>query len=290
MRKSCFFIAAVLISMAFVGSCANIECLPECTSGCQPQPYSYPAHPVAAVPDTRGIYWIANHESNDFSEWYLNQNGKAIFNTGAPAKANITPSAAAARTGKYGLSLELNGIDRSKLACRIFRWGEYLTEGYFSGWIMFPSLPDIGSGWLNIWQIKKKNTCGFEDPTYYHELKNVNGKTFLALSNWHVQYCIPPYPDMSGLQEPEIRAGEWYHIEWYYKDGVTDGALTIWVNDTRYWEFTGIDTRGSSPQIFWLPSLYGELLTSSSVNYYLDDCIISDHRVGMAFDALQYSQ
>lgn len=220
------------------------------------------------------VLWSTSHESGDLSDWYKDQGG-AVYNTGGDdARVTVTPGVA--HTGNYSVKMEVWNIDTQKRACRIFRWAEHLTEGYFSCWLMFPALPDVG-GWLNIFQFKKKNyTSGAVDPTWYNEVKNKSQGTVLTLTHWNQEWDIRPNVNPS----PVISAKEWFHVEWHYKDGINDGEVGIWINGTKVWHLENINTTGIDPDIQWAPSLYGINVTPSHLVLYMDDAAISTERVG----------
>lgn len=220
------------------------------------------------------ILWSSNHETGDLSDWYKNQSG-AVYNTGG-SDASVTVTNTAAHSGTYAVKMEVWNIDTSKRACRIFRWAEHLQSGYFSCWLMFPTLPTV-NGWLNIFQFKKKNwETGAVDPTWYNEAKNKSQETTLTLTHWEQEWNISPNINSS----PALKAGEWFHVEWYYKDGVNDGELRIWINGIEVWNLTNVNTRGIDPDIQWAPSLYGINVQPGHLVMYMDDAVISSEKVG----------
>lgn len=229
--------------------------------------------------DEKGIYWSTSNESGDFSDWWIDQDGEAVFNNDGPGN-EVSVTAEAARSGTYSIKMEVWDIDRYERACRIFRWSEHLTEGYFSSWLMFPVIPEV-TGWNNIFQVKKKDyENNIIDPTFIHQLSydEILKGGVLTLDHWNEEININPVGDL-----PVIKAREWFHIEWYYKDGVIDGALKVWVNDTLTWDLEGINTRGVDPDIQWGLALYGDGVNPGHHVMYADDHVIADHRVGSLF-------
>jgi hypothetical protein len=227
------------------------------------------------------ILWSSSHEAGDLSDWYRNQSG-AVYNTGGKdARVSVTDEIA--YTGKYSVKMEVWNIDRELRACRIFRWAEKLTEGYYSCWFMFPILPQV-DGWLNIFQFKKhdyidQGGTGRIDPTWYHEVKSTRQGTVLTLTHWQKDWNVSPHSH----NLPKIRAKKWFHVEWHYKDGINDGIITIWINGKKYWSLHGVDTRGVHPAIQWAPSLYGVNVSPGHLVLYMDDAVISTERVGPSY-------
>jgi hypothetical protein len=220
------------------------------------------------------VLWSSSHETGDLSDWLIDQSG-AVYNTGGnDAKVSVVDEVA--HSGKYAVKMEVWGIDKSLRACRIFRWAEHLTEGYYSCWLMFPTLPTV-RGWLNIFQFKKKNySTGAVDPTWYNEVKNKTQGTVLTLTHWEQEWDIPPNqsPSLS------LEAGEWFHIEWHYKNGSNNGEIEIWINGDRVWSIQNAETMGIGPDIQWAPSLYGINVTPAHLVMYMDDAVINTERVG----------
>ena len=224
---------------------------------------------MASAPAKAGVIWQTGHETGDLSDW-SRDGGGGIFNSGT---GQVSVTTEAAHSGRYSAKMVVSGIDGGVQACRLFRWGEHLSSGYFSTWYMFPVLPQV-NGWLNIFQFKKKNyATGQVDPTWYNEVEN---QKILSLTHWNQAWDIP-----ANVQPPPtLVAGKWFHIEWYYKDGVSDGAIKIWIDGNLIWDLAGINTRGIDPDIQWAPVLYGANVTPGYLVAYVDDAAISTTRVG----------
>ncbi|GEM_PF-3226904 len=224
---------------------------------------------MASAPARAGVIWQTGHETGDLSDW-SRDGGGGIFNSGT---GQVSVTTEAAHSGRYSAKMVVSGIDGGVQACRLFRWGEHLSSGYFSTWYMFPVLPQV-NGWLNIFQFKKKNySTGQVDPTWYNEFEN---QKILSLTHWNQAWDIP-----ANVQPPPaLVAGKWFHIEWYYKDGVSDGAIKIWIDGNLIWDLSGINTRGIDPDIQWAPVLYGTNVTPGYLVAYVDDAAISTTRVG----------
>jgi hypothetical protein len=255
--------------------------------------------PIVPGPGAReGVIWSTGHESGDLSDWYRNGGGGA-FITG---DAWVSVTNEAAHSGRYALKLEVQGIDQDVRGSRIFRWGERLTEGYFSAWYMFPVAPVVGE-WLNIFQFKKRAVQDSNavadstksvpqdsirgapqdsirretiDPTWYNEVKTRPQGIVLTLSHWNRVWNLPG----NVREAPLIRAGRWFHIEWYYKDGVADGVIRVWIDGELIWSLENVDTRGVDPYIQWAPSLYGVRVNPGHLILYVDDAAISTRRLG----------
>lgn len=249
----------------------------EVALGCS-QPLSSPSSTAPKSASEAEILWATSHETGDLSDWYRDQGGGA-FITGT---ADVSVTDEAAHTGKYSAKLEVWGIDKEVRGARLFRWGEYLTEGYFSAWYLFPVLPQVND-WLNIFEFKKKDYAkgegnGAIDPTWYNVVKNYPCRwgIFLTLTHWNQVYNLPG----NVRDSPLIRVGEWFHIEWYYKDGLEDGVVRIWINGELIWDMENVDTRGVDPHIQWAPVLYGTGVTPGHLALYVDDAAVSTQRVG----------
>lgn len=216
------------------------------------------------------IIWSTSHETGDLIDWYKDQSG-AVYNTG-DAKISVTEEVA--HTGRYALKKEVWGIDQNLTATRIFRWAEHLREGYFSCWYMFPTLPQV-DGWLNVFQFKKKDYSTDQvDPTWYNEIKNKPQGTVLTLTHWEQEWDIPP-----NINEAiPLQTNKWFHIEWYYKDGIDDGIIKVWQDGLLIWDLRNLNTRGIDPDIQWAPSLYGINVKPGHLVLYVDDCVISSSR------------
>ncbi len=195
-----------------------------------------------------------------------------------PAEVLVTDEAAC--SGLYSVKLQVSGIDIAKRAAEINRYDDNLIEGYYSARLMFPVLPTIetviSNGWLTIFQFIKHNENTDEyAPTWYNTIRNENGQSFLALNHHGIEYEIEPnVNELSPLE-----AGKWFHIEWYYKDGVDDGIIRVWLNDLLIWDLENVNTRGIDPAINWAINVYGVYVIPGDLIMYVDDCTISTERM-----------
>jgi hypothetical protein len=145
---------------------------------------------------------------------------------------------------------------------------------------MFPVIPEV-DGWNNIFQVKKKDyDQNVIDPTFIHQLRydETLGGGRLTLDLWNQEIDIEPVS-----QPPVVRPREWFHVEWYYRDGIEDGALKVWINDELVWDLEDINTRGVDPDIQWGLALYGDRVRPGHHVMYADDHVIADHRVGSRY-------
>jgi hypothetical protein len=224
---------------------------------------------------TADIIWSSGHEDGTYNDWKKNQSG-AFYPTG---NGVIEASKEAAHSGNYSLKHQVTGISSQMVATRIFRWAEHLREGYYSCWYMFPQVPQV-NGWLNIFQFKKhdyedQGGTGAIDPTWYNTV--YNGR--LYLNHWHSDSDVDNV-DANVATPPQIVPGQWFHIEWHYKDGINDGEIGVWIDGQQYWDLKNVETRGVHPDIQWAPSLYGQRVTPDPLTMYIDDCAISTTRLG----------
>lgn len=215
--------------------------------------------------------WYANHEPGNLTEWWRDQSGEAVFNTGT---ARVSLTMEASRSGQFALKHEVWGIDQRETATRIFRWAEALTEGYYSCWLMFPQLPRVND-WLEIFQFKKQNGLS-NDPTWFVEIENRSRGVVLTLTQWEQQFDIPPNVQPGDPLQP----GRWFHLEAFYKDGKSDGVLRIWQDGRLIWDLEGIDTRGIDSLIQWSVNVFGKDVNPGNLVMYVDDCAISHSRLG----------
>lgn len=230
------------------------------------EPNMWPDGTRAASP----VPWETSHESGDLTDWTLNQSGEAVFNTG---EAVISVEPGAAHTGRYGLKHEVWGIDKGVVATRIFRWAERLEEGCYSSFFMFPVLPLVNTdyGWFTLFQFKKNDREGGSDPTWIIGIDQVDGEALLCLNDWgHKIWNIPA--NVSPVRP--LVAGKWFHVEAYYKTGVTDGVIRVWLDGVLTWDMQGVDTMGIDLNIQWAIGCYGTLVTPGNLVLYTDDCRI----------------
>jgi cysteine-rich repeat protein len=252
-----------------------------CSASCSVEVgYTCSGEPSVCVPNPT-VLWSTSHESGDVtSAWEGGGMSGGIYNSGGV----VTATTEAAHTGDYSARMRVQGIDSSEQGARLHKH-PYTNDGYFSTWYMFPEIPQVNS-WSNIMQWKL--TCGGSStPTWFMHIYSTasdrqSGE--LGFKEWK-QSSTPPNAKPN---RPTINAGEWFHMEAYYKVGTNDGIIRIWIDGELYWDLQNINTQrnnggsGSCDDIIrsWGPTLYGENWYPGDVISYVDDAAVSSGRIG----------
>lgn len=204
-----------------------------------------------------------------------------MYNSGS---SEIIASTEAAHSGIFSARMHVWNLDTSSPGARIHKHPR-TNDGYFSTWYMFPEIPQV-NGWSNIMQWKL--TCGGQStPTWFMHIYSTaadrqSGE--LGFKAWR-QGSTPPN---AMPERPTVHAGEWFHMEAYYRVGVNDGIIRVWVNGELYWDLQDINTQkdygdgDSCDNIIrsWGPTLYGNDWIPTNVISYVDDVVVSTGRIG----------
>jgi len=222
------------------------------------------------------LFWRAQHETGDMSEWWENQ-GSDPNVTEPPASVIVTDEAS--YIGDYALKFHCPGINNNQRAARMNRHA-VSSEEYFSAWYMMPFVPLPehggwpGDSWLAIMQGFKLDYPDVGGPEFMLYVKDADCQAVLQLHQvyggvaWSQQTqfapLVPPMP---------IVAGEWFNVEMYIKDGIADGEVKVWHDDVLLWSLSNHDTRGLGSQVAFGVACYGANIPNTvDMMLYVDDC------------------
>jgi len=223
------------------------------------------------------VLWSATFESGSFSEWTDVGRGAEAF---PEPGDSIVVSSDRAHDGSYSAKLTIDtsmaGEQQNTLLSRV---GDLPVEGYYSAWYYLPSAVTVGTYWV-IFKFRLRTDA--TDPsttTEFYDLDLVNsspGQMSLILYNHRTPvHEIPLDPP-----HPSVPIGTWFQIESFYRNAQdSTGRLTFWLDGEPIIDINGQPMAPTS-WIEWEVCSIGEDLMPSPAVIYIDDCALSQTRVG----------
>jgi len=243
------------------------------------------------------IFWSADHETGDMSQWH---DGDAkyprggIFNSGGDL-AEAEASADFAHSGKYSARMTLRGAAQNKLAVRLMRWGNEAwdtdnsqglpQEAYYSAWYYFPRAYKPAK-WWNIFQFKSTpegKTGRDSQPMWTVNVDSRDGKMTLYL---YTKFNTPANPGKQLADPPlTLPVGKWVHLEVLYRHSETNaGRIAMWQDGTKIYDVDGVKT-ALGERITWGIGNYTDDIEPSTATIYVDDAVIATQRIGPDWQA-----
>jgi len=139
------------------------------------------------------------------------------------------------------------------------------------------TLAQFALGWVIM---KFRMRTVLDDPTTEAELFDVNfqNPSVGAMS-------LRLYDHRSGdrtldVPNPVVSVGAWFQLEAFYRDAAdATGRLTLWLNGVQILDLPG--ATGPTAWVAWDVVSVGDDLTPDTAIIYVDDCAISQSRVGL---------
>lgn len=217
------------------------------------------------------IFWRADHETGDLSQW-LNVYGEAIFNSGL-AEVDITHEVA--HSGRYAIDLTIRDAHQQTQGARIFRLVPLPEEAYYSAWYYFPQRyqPAI---WWNVFQFKSKVDGGESTSMWSLNVdNNDDGDMFFYL--WD---AIRGQSYEAAMLSPEtIPVNQWVHLEVFYRRSTgKTGSVVVWQDGIKIYDVQDVQT-ALSDTLYWSVNNYTDDIEPSTATIFVDDAVISTVRI-----------
>jgi len=223
------------------------------------------------------VLWSATFESGSFSEWTDVGRGPEAF---PEAGDSTVVSHDRPHDGNYSAKLTIDtsmaGEQQNTLLSRV---GGLPVEGYYSAWYYLPSAVTVGTYWVIFKFRLRTNASDDSTTTEFYDLDLINsspGQMSLVLYNHRTAVHEIPLD----VPHPSVPVGAWFQIESFYRN-VQDntGRLTFWLNGQPIIDIAG-QPMAPTPWIEWEVCSIGEDLMPSPAVIYIDDCALSQARVG----------
>jgi hypothetical protein len=248
------------------------------------QPSPVPDTPVPAQPTTAPapgpstLVWKATHETGDISEWQ--QHGDFIRQG---KSAYYTMVTSPVHNGNYAVALTIDteGYSGSgDFAAYLFYWDQLPGDAYYySAWYFIPEGTQP-QDWWNVWQWKSTYNGNTDNsvPMYALDIREENPGQLALLLIFR--------PDLQTKIEHRqhvrsVPTGQWFHIEAYYKKGMSkNGQVIVWQDGTEIFNLSGVQTTETDNTVYWSVNHYTDHIIPNPSSIFVDDAAISTERLG----------
>jgi hypothetical protein len=221
------------------------------------------------------VLWSSRFEGDSFAEWTPIPFG--FGNEGAVAPNTLEVSSERAHQGTYSAKLTVSGTatNTQGIGASLVQNGGLPTQAYYSAWYYLPQSVTVGYYWVIM-----KFRAGLGNPPAQGELFDVNftspsaGVMSLRVYD-HRSSDLP----LSVRQPPDVPVNTWFQLEAFYRDASdSTGRFTLWLNGQQILDWQG--ATGLTSWVAWDVVSVGEDLFPEPAILYVDDCAISQTRVG----------
>jgi len=221
------------------------------------------------------VLWTARFEGNSFAEW-TSVGGSDNASSGDV----IELSSEYAYQGKYAAKLTITApsVNPQGSGSGLARQGNLPTQAYYSAWYYLPSKVAVGIYWVIM---KFRYRTVVDDSSTEGELFDLNLKN-LPSGDMSLRLYDHRMGDLPlDVADPIVPAGNnvWFQVEAFYRDDAVDGQLTLWLDGKQILDWKG--PTGPTPWVAWDVVSVGENLNPATALLYVDDCAISQSRVGL---------
>ena len=223
------------------------------------------------------VLWVALFEGNDLDEW-TGVEGGGIGASPVPP-STIEVSADHPHHGLFDAKLTIDaGGDGVQQNTGLVRRGSLPEAAYYSAWYYLPRSAAVGDFWV---LFKFRQRAIADDPASDSELFDLglvhmpSGEMTLELVDHRVgplALDVPP---------PVVPVGVWFQIEAFYRNAAdASGHLTFWLDGLRLVDVSG--PMSPTTWVEWDVVNVGKNLNPSMQTVFIDDCAVSNTRVGPA--------
>lgn len=224
------------------------------------------------------VLWSATFESGSFSEWTgdVGRGPEAFPEAGDSTVVSNDRAHDGIYSAKLTIDTSIAGEQQNTLLSRV---GNLPVEGYYSAWYYLPSAVTVGTYWV-IFKFRLRTNAGdAATTTEFYDLDLVNsspGQMSLILYNHRTAVHEIPLD----VPYPSVPVATWFQIESFYRNMQDNtGRLTFWLNGQQIIDIDGQPMAPTS-WIEWEVCSIGEDLMPSPAVIYIDDCALSQARVG----------
>jgi hypothetical protein len=227
------------------------------------------------------LFWFAQHETGDFTEWYADSKGGY---SAAPPVTSVVISTDFAHSGTHSVKLsnatpatEINGAPPPYGTAALYRQDDFPPAAYYSAWYYLPQAYTTSTDWTIMqFQVPPTGDGGSNGLLIDVDLRSLaNGDMILDIFDHRGQYLRSP------TAEPALPVpiATWFQIEVFYNNiGNDTGRFTLWLNGQVNYDIQR--PFGLNSTTYWSPCSSTEGLTPTQSDLYLDDAAVSLVRVG----------
>jgi hypothetical protein len=225
------------------------------------------------------VSWTARFEGDNLAEWSPVPFGFGSASAVPPNTIEVSsnPVSNPGHPGNFAAKLTVSGtVDNTQgNGASMVQNGGLPTQAYYSAWYYLPQSVSVGTYWVIM---KFRAVLG--DPPAEGELFDVNltspsvGTMSLRLYDHTIGADRP-----LDVPAPGIPVNDWFQLEAFYRDANdSTGRLTLWLDDLQILDWQG--PTGLTSWVAWDVVSVGDNLAPEPAILYVDDCAISNTRIG----------
>jgi hypothetical protein len=255
---------AVAVLMA-VGACGDQIHL----GGAPPAPDASPV-PDATDATPAPLYWFADHETGDLSQWAEG----AVSDQIVSADAQLTVVNSPTHSGRFAVMSAINAATRTSYA-RLFRSGVLPNDAYFRVWMYIPQRYTIGLYW-NVFEFQ-----GRTDPAKPSSYVYLWSLDLEQASNGDMSWYL--FDDLRQKRYPPqvttvAPIGRWFLVEAFMHQATDNsGQVTFWIDGTLLVDVTGVSTVPTM-WLSWNVGGSASNIAEQPAEIFLDDAAISPEK------------
>jgi len=222
------------------------------------------------------IYFKSDNEIDPSKEWrgeiYNEAGGGEIYGdrtSVGPSDAELRQNSRIKHSGTYAAEWYVGNVKAQieyPSQVKGIYWRINQREAYYSTWYYFPdSFHGSIGGWCNIMQWKDCSSP--YDPVGIVIVKEYIDGTWLTVQEWHGEW---------GDRLMKLPKGRWFQLQIYYKVGIIDGEVKVWVDGKLMANWTNIRTRGSGSDVMWGIGYYPDFSHPPNQSFYTDDTYVTN--------------
>jgi hypothetical protein len=239
---------------------------------CSDQIHLGSALPAPDAPDASDatpapLYWFADHETGDLSQWAEGASSDQLVS----ADAQLTVVTSPTHSGRFAVSSAIYAAARTSYA-RLFRAGNLPNDAYFRVWMYIPQNYIIGQYW-NVFEFQGRTDPA--NPSSYVYLWSLDLKQAstgdMAWYLYDDQRSIPYNPAVTTVAP----IGRWFLVEAFMHQATDNtGRVTFWIDGNQLVDVSGVSTVPSM-WLSWNVGGSASNITPQPTEIFLDDAAIA---------------
>jgi len=218
---------------------------------------------------TDPIYWSADHETGDLSQW--SEGGPGAGGQVLSANAQLTVVSSPTHSGRFAVRSAISTNGKNEYA-RLYRWGNLPDDAYFRVWMWIPQRYTIGQYW-NVFEFQ-----GRPDPTTPANLSYLWSLDLEQAANGDMSwYLFDGQRQDKYLPSATTLApiGRWFMVEALLHQATDNtGRITFWIDGSLLVDVSGVSTVLNA-WLSWDVGGVSPAITQQPAELYLDDAAIS---------------
>jgi hypothetical protein len=217
-------------------------------------------------------YWMADHETGDFSQWSKDEHGNSYLLGDATLSIVSSP----VHSGRYAAKSSVNAAGRLATA-RLYRQDTLPPEAYYSVWLYVPAEYSVGDYW-SVFEFSGRTDPNDSGTFTTAWTLNLHPSPDTGLS-WYVWDGIRGQ-DLMPANPVGVPVGRWFQLEAFVRQATDDtGQVSFWVDGSLFVDQSGVSTVPT----LWMSWSVGSVEPSGTqepADLYIDDAVISSMRWG----------